>query len=81
VLAAGQPYWFCFQAVNNSSVACPVDNNHPDWNSECFFSSNNGESWQSSGSTWGASFGVFIIISGTTGLERSTWGSIKGCFI
>ncbi len=81
LLAAGQPCWFCFQAVNSSSVACLVDNNQPGWNSQCFFSGDDGETWQSSQSTWGTSFGVFMIISGTTGLERSTWGSIKGCFI
>ncbi len=81
VLAAGQPCWFCFQAVSSSSVACLLGDNIPSWNSQCFFSPDNGESWQSSQSTWGTSLGVFMIISGTTGLERSTWGSIKGCFI
>ncbi len=81
VLAAGQPCWFCFQAVSSSTVGCLVRNNIPSWNSQCYFSINNGESWQSSQSTWGAPFGVFMIISGTTGLDRSTWGSIKGSFI
>jgi len=81
VLVAGQPCWFCFQAVNSSSVACLANNNQPGWYSQCFFSGDNGESWQSSQSTWGSPFGVFLIISGTTGLDRSTWGSIKGCFI
>jgi hypothetical protein len=81
VLPAGQPCWFCFQAVSSSTVGCLVQNNIPSWNSQCFFSMDNGESWQSSQSTWGTSYGVFMIISGTTGLNRSTWGSIKGCFI
>jgi len=81
VLAAGQPCWFCFQAVSSTTVGCLVRDNIPSWNSQCYFSINNGESWQSSQSTWGAPFGVFMIISGTTGLDRSTWGSIKGSFI
>lgn len=81
VLAAGQPCWFCFQAVSSSTVGCLMRNNIPSWNSQCFFSIDNGESWQSSQSTWGAPYGVFMIVSGTTGLDRSTWGSIKGCFI
>ncbi len=80
VLAAGQPCWFCFQAVNSYTVACLVENNQPSWNSQCFFSHDNGESWQTSQSSWGFMAGVFMIISGTTGLERSTWGSIKGSF-
>ncbi len=80
-LAAGQPCWFCFQAVSLSTVGCLVRNNIPAWNSQLYFSSDNGETWQSSLSTWGASYGVFMIISGSTGLERDTWGSIKGCFI
>lgn len=77
VLAAGQPSWFCFQAVSSSTVGCLLLDNIPSWNSQSFFSGDNGESWQSSQSTWGISYGVFMIISGTTGLERSTWGSIK----
>jgi len=81
VLSAGQPCWFCFQAVNDSTVGCLLSNNQTGWYSQCFFSIDNGESWQSSQSTWGTQYGVFMIISGTTGLDRSTWGSIKGCFI
>lgn len=78
VLASGQPCWFCFQAVSSSSVACLLIDNYPEWNSQCFCSPDNGQSWQSSQSCYGIQYGVFMIISGTTGLERSTWGSIKG---
>jgi hypothetical protein len=80
-LAAGQPCWFCFQAVSSSSVACLLRNNMPGWYYQCCFSDDNGETWENSQSTWGTAYGVYLIISGATGLERATWGSIKGCFI
>ncbi len=76
-LAAGQPCWFCFQAVTGGSVACLLIDNLPGWFSQCYYSGDNGETWESSQSTWGIAYGIYMIISGTTGLERATWGTLK----
>ena len=76
-LTAGQTCWFCFQAVSSNPVGCLVRYNNPNWFSQCYVSYDNGETWQSSQSAWGPQYGIFMIISGATGLDRTTWGTLK----
>ena len=77
VLEGGGAYWFCFQPVSPPTVGCLATGNIPAWNEMFYISIDNGDTWESSLNTFGDDYAYFLILSGSTSLERTSWGRIK----
>jgi hypothetical protein len=76
----GPTYWLAMQTTGGAGahywLATPNVNGD-----ETYFSADNGATWSSSTTNWGAPYDQFMIISGLeTSLARDTWASIKTLF-
>lgn len=75
----GTKYWVCLQTVGvyNSYWLCA----NQQWADQSYFSSDDGATWTSSQSSWGAPYELFMILSDIVALERNSWGGIKVLFL
>lgn len=76
---AGTKYWFAMQTTGGAGAHYWLCTNQT-WADMTYFSANNGSSWSSSQTEWGAPYEQFMILSGFTSLTRDSWGSIKTLF-
>jgi hypothetical protein len=77
--ATGVKIWLCFQSQNGTGTTYFCAANQT-WADQCYFSTNNGNSWSSSTANWGVAYELTMIVICPTALERDTWGSIKSTF-
>jgi hypothetical protein len=77
--AGGTGYWLAIQTTGNTGWhgwLCTTQT----WGDMTYFSQNNGASWESSQSHYGTAYGQFMVLSGSVGLSRNSWGAIKTLF-
>jgi hypothetical protein len=72
----GTEYWLAIQTTGNPGWhgwLCTTQT----WGDMSYYSQNNGASWESSLSHFGTAYGQFMVLSGSVGLSRNSWGAIK----
>lgn len=75
----GTQCWLAIQTIGNTGAhgwLCTTQT----WGDMSYFSPNNGASWESSQSHFGTAYGQFMVLSGSVGLSRNSWGAIKTLF-
>lgn len=75
----GTEYWLAIQTIGNTGShgwLCTTQT----WGDMSYYSQNNGASWESSLSHFGTAYGQFMVLSGSVGLARNSWGAIKTLF-
>ncbi len=75
----GTKYWLAMQTTGGAGAHYWLATNQT-WADMTYFSANNGSSWSSSQTEWGAPYEQFMILSGSTALTRDSWGAIKTLF-
>jgi hypothetical protein len=72
-------YWIAIQTTGNTGWhgwLCTTQT----WGDMTYLSQDNGASWESSLSHYGAAYGQFMVLSGSVDLSRNSWGAIKTLF-
>jgi hypothetical protein len=72
----GTQYWLAIQTTGNTGWhgwLCTTQT----WGDMTYFSQDNGLLWVSSQSHYGTAYGQFMVLSGSVGLSRNSWGAIK----
>jgi len=80
VIPGPEVYWFCLQAESGPSVYWLGTDNPTGWGSMFYLSLDDGATWDSSLTQFGAPFATFFILQSATSLERCSWGEIKALF-
>ncbi len=76
---ADEKYWLALQTTGGAGAHYWLCANQS-WADMTYFSANNGNSWSSSQTEWGAPYEQFMILSADVALERDSWGGIKALF-
>ena len=77
-VTASVTYWFALQTESSTTdyFLCTDQK----WADETYFSTDNGGSWVSSTTEFGAAYEQFMILNTVDALDRCTWGEIKAVF-